>query len=337
MNVTSPLSDPEVERLFSSFDLRGGVAVAVSGGADSMALALLLKRWSDQRTTPIPVIALTVDHQLRPESSKEAHTVKKWFERWDIAHHILTWDHPVLRSGIQNKARQARYALLSQGCLDHKIPNLMTAHHKHDQWETVMMRLSKGSGLTGLCGMRPLTKTNFGFLIRPFLSIEPDRLKASLREFQQPFLEDPSNQNTDYARIRWRRLLPILSEEGLTPSMVYKTALQLQQTEAFCEEQTQKALAVCLEKGDQIVLEKLQEWPLEIAHRVLKKVIRDIGQAPYGLNTLKVEALYQKISSPCFKGATAGGCYLKKISQGNIKISPEDRFKAVMLNPTSPT
>ncbi len=325
MKKAAPLSAQEVGNLLRPFTLKDTIAVAVSGGADSLALTLLLKQWAEQQEQPLKIVALTVDHQLRPESTNEAQTVHRWLTERSIHHEILTWHHKPISSGLQQKSRQARYHLLSSWCHAHEITTLMTAHHLHDQWETVLMRLSKGTGLTGLCGIRSVVKTGFGQLIRPLLTVDPSRLQETLIQFQQPFLQDPSNDNNAYARVRWRRLLPILAAEGLSPQMMHKTLLQLQGVEFFCQEQTEHAFNRCLGPDNCLNLHHLQALPLEIACRVLKKIIRQIGQAPYELNSIKLNRLYQTLLEANFKGATAGGCYLKKIAYGLVKIYPEKR------------
>ena len=316
-----PLSESEFADLITPLDLKGKIVIAVSGGGDSLALALLMKQWSDQAL--IGLATLTVDHKLRPESTAEADTVHQWMNDQGLEHHILSWHHSPLAADIQRKARQARYQLLTDWCLAHKATTLMTAHHLHDQWETVMMRLSKGSGLTGLCGIRPVIKTSFGQLVRPLLTIPPERLALTLKKFQQPFLHDPSNQNTRFERIRWRQLLTALGAEGLTPDKVKKTLIQLQAVEDFCEQQTDQALKVCFDDNQGLKINEFRTLPVEIAHRVLKKVIQSIGKAEYPMGHSVVQKLYQKLINPTFNGATAGGCYLKRTQGGWLKILKE--------------
>ncbi|RZI45901.1 tRNA lysidine(34) synthetase TilS [Candidatus Finniella inopinata] len=317
------LSKLEFAALLDPFYLQGKVAIAVSGGGDSLALALLMKKLADETPNPMNLVTLTVDHQLRPESTAEAGQVHQWMDSHGLEHHVLTWHHPPLTHDIQNKARDARYQLLSDWCLAHKVETLMTAHHLHDQWETIMMRLSKGSGLTGLCGIRAMVKTSFGQLVRPLLTIPPDRLTLTLQTFKQPFLDDPSNKNTRFERVRWRQLLTILSDAGLTPDKVQKTLIQLQAAEDFCEQQTDQALKVCFKDDQGLKLDCFKTLPVEIACRVLKRVILNIGKAPYPLSHSVVQRLYQKLIAPTFKGATAGGCYLKRTQGGWIKIEKE--------------
>src|SRR5579863_9177854 len=148
------LSDTEfaetLDRL-GPFERRPLIAVAVSGGADSMALALLADAWAKARRGR--AVALTVDHRLRAESTAEARQVARWLRRHGIAHEILTWTAPRPRSGVQAAARAARYALLEDWCLRAHCLHLLTAHHRRDQVETFWLRLTRGSGLDGLAAM----------------------------------------------------------------------------------------------------------------------------------------------------------------------------------------
>ena len=140
------------------------IAIALSGGSDSMALLLLLK------TQNIPLHALTVDHHLRPESASEAAQVAAWCNALGVPHTTLHWQHEKIESGLPEKARDARYALMFDWCREHHIQHLFTAHHLDDQIETMLFRLTRGSGLVGLSGMLPLTQRDGIFLHRPLLA-----------------------------------------------------------------------------------------------------------------------------------------------------------------------
>jgi tRNA(Ile)-lysidine synthase len=282
-----------------------------------------------EQWTLCSVVALTVDHQLRPESEAEAKMVQEWMQARSIEHHILTWHHPPVTSGLQQKARQARYQLLSDWCLENKVSTLMTAHHLYDQWETFFMRLSKGSGLTGLCGMRSVVKTTFGQLIRPLLTTIPERLVETLDQWQQPYIQDPSNDNPLFTRIRWRRLLPTLAAEGLTPEVLQKTLLQFQAVEDFFDQQVNLAIQECFCESQGINLQCFKNFPLEIAYRVLKTIIQKVGQAAYPLNYSQLQRIYLKLLDPCFQGATAGHCYLKRCQGGWVRVMKEEPRKSL--------
>ena len=187
------------------FEARPHMAVAVSGGADSMALALLSHAWCRQRGGT--VTALTVDHGLRRAARGEARQVHAWLAGHGISHQTLRWRGTKPLSGIQAAARQARYDLLATWCRRRGVLHLLVAHHGDDQAETIFLRLEKGSGPAGLAGM-PTARALPGVrLLRPLLARRRTDLTMTLAAKGQPWLEDPSNQEPRFARIRARRRL----------------------------------------------------------------------------------------------------------------------------------
>lgn len=300
----------------------GSIAVAVSGGADSLALVLLLHEWSLTQNTKI--IGLTVDHRLRPESSDEANLVHQWLEERGIEHHTLVWKHSAITSSLQQKARTARYTLLSNWCFLNDVKTFMTAHHLQDQWETFLIRLSKGSGLTGLCCMKPESNLKDLRLIRPLLSIRAERLKETLKRFNQPFIEDSSNERLEYARIRFRKLQHVFSREGLTPETIDQVRKRFQLTEDYLQKQLARVIEECV-IDDCINLALFRDLHQEMAYRLLKYLLNKVGGHIYPLPNNSLESLYQKLLCAEFTGATAGGCYLKRIKGGLIKIQREKR------------
>lgn len=179
------------------------IAVGVSGGPDSLALALLLGDWASAQGGRVH--ALTVDHGLRPEAATEAAAVAAWLAgRPGIEHHILRWEGPKPRSGIQAKARAARYRLMADWCRAQGISPLAVAHHLDDQIETHLMRRDHGSGDSGLAGMSALREIDGVRLLRPLLRVPKARLLASLRARGQDWIEDPSNRDRRFERVRLR-------------------------------------------------------------------------------------------------------------------------------------
>lgn len=195
----------ELMALFGPFEDEPHLAVAVSGGADSMALVLLADSWV--RDQGGAVTALTVDHGLRSESEIEIRQVGDWLKYRAIYHKILRWKGKKPLSGIQAAARQARYDLMTDWCQRHAILHLLVAHHGDDQAETVLLRREKNSGPDGLSGMAPGRALNGVRLIRPFLTRRRKDMEATLTAWQQPWLEDPSNTEARFARTAVRRKL----------------------------------------------------------------------------------------------------------------------------------
>jgi tRNA(Ile)-lysidine synthase len=192
---------------FTGFESNPTVAVALSGGADSMALTLLAHDWS--RTQHGSIITLTVNHRLRKESTHEATQVGEWMHALGIEHHILELSVPIshVTSNIQAFARKLRYQALEDWCIAHNIKHLMTAHHADDVEETIAMRLWRGSGIEGLAGIPEIRHTANLRIIRPLLSIRKQQLTEYLEQRGQPWIEDPSNTQDDYDRNMVRKQL----------------------------------------------------------------------------------------------------------------------------------
>jgi len=192
-------------------DTPKAVAVAVSGGADSTALALLTADWA--RKKRIALLPLIVDHRLRAESTKEARHVAALLRQAGLAPKILTWDAKVKpTANKQAAAREARYALLAQACAKHGIAHLLLAHHRDDQAETLLLRALRGSGVDGLAAMQPRAIRDNLILLRPLLDIPKARLVATLQKRKQPWVEDPSNANPSFQRVRVRAALDLLAD-----------------------------------------------------------------------------------------------------------------------------
>ena len=205
----SPLLSSEFSEIMNRigyFEPAPALAVAVSGGADSMALLHLTNNWA--RTRNGKVTALTVNHNLRLEAADEARQVQKWCKNQEIEHHILNWQPPSpILSSIQENARNARYQLMLDWCRANNVLHLLTAHHLDDQVETMFFRLTRGSGLEGLSAMSVQSVVSGVRLLRPLLTIPKARLLVTLEEEKQKWLEDSSNQNTLYTRVHIRQQL----------------------------------------------------------------------------------------------------------------------------------
>lgn len=197
---------------FAPFESAPHIGVAVSGGADSMALALLLHNWAQARGGRIT--AVIVEHGLRAESSAEAVTTAARLTRRGIAVEILYWRGAKPESGIQAEARRARYDLLDDWCRRYGVLHLAVAHHADDQAETFLMRLARGSGPDGLAAMAPVRELTACRLLRPVLDFPKARLVATLRATGVDWAEDPSNRNPKYGRTHVRTQLAGASDDS---------------------------------------------------------------------------------------------------------------------------
>lgn len=198
----------DCEKLFAALRGEGHIAVAVSGGSDSMALLRLAEQWSRHL---IKISVLTVDHGLRPGAAAEAVKVADWCAVLGLEHHILHWEGVKPKTGLQAKARMARYDLLSKWCNSNGVAYLLTGHTMDDQAETVLMRQQRTDTAESLAGIWETAVWDGVKVFRPLLGQSRADLRAYLTRLGQPWIEDPSNSDRRFERVRVRQTL---AEEG---------------------------------------------------------------------------------------------------------------------------
>jgi tRNA(Ile)-lysidine synthase len=301
--------EAEADALFSGLENLRGLVLAVSGGSDSTALLLLAARWAQtlqkSRGRSPKLLAVTVDHGLRPEAKREAAAVKALARRLAIAHRTLHWRGTKPKTGVQETARVARYQLLAQAAIRAGYEHILTAHTLDDQAETVLFRLARGSGLTGLGGMAHAAAVPIGagsaiFVVRPLLAVPKARLLATLAAAQIAHSEDPSNRDPRFARPRLRALMPHLAREGLDASGLARFAARMRRAEATVEYAVGAARAALApgpwRAGGPIALpsEQFRDLPAEVGLRLLGRIIAHAGdEGPVELG--KLEMLYQAV------------------------------------------
>ncbi|OHC83933.1 MAG: tRNA lysidine(34) synthetase TilS [Rhodospirillales bacterium RIFCSPLOWO2_12_FULL_67_15] len=261
------------------FEARPHLAAAVSGGADSLALALLAERWVAARGGR--VTALTLDHGLRPESAGEARRVGAWLAARGIAHGVLDWPGAKPRSAIQARARAARYAILGAWCRDAGVLHLLLAHQMEDQAETLLLRLAGGSGPDGLAGMSALVERPEVRILRPLLGVSRRALESFLAGLGQEWIEDPSNRDSRFARTRVRASLPALAAQGVTAASLAAAARRFADVRVALEAATAALLARAARvhpAGFAVLsLSELRAAPAEIAARALARALAAVG------------------------------------------------------------
>ncbi|MSO73674.1 MAG: tRNA lysidine(34) synthetase TilS [Alphaproteobacteria bacterium] len=226
------------------FETNPALAVAVSGGPDSLALALLAQTWVASNGGS--VIALIVDHGLRPESRAEALIVGKWLKARGISHRILTWSGPKPTTALQSNARAARYALLTEFCRHRGVLHLLLGHQREDQAETILMRLERGSRQSGLAAMPILTERDGVRLLRPLLAVPRARLVAFLNALDQPYVDDPSNRNPAFGRVRHRMTLATLESDGFGAAPLAELAHRFGHHRHSAERDQHRIMARCV-------------------------------------------------------------------------------------------
>jgi tRNA(Ile)-lysidine synthase len=311
--AAGPVGDDELSALFAPLAGVGKVALAVSGGADSLALLHLFHRWRRGGSSPGAVV-LTVDHRLRKESRREAAGVVAVAEAFGIAARILVWkgDHP--KTGIEAAARAARYRLLLAACRDEGAGHLLLAHHRDDQAETLLLRLARGSGIFGLAGMRPQVRAGDVTIVRPLLDVPRSRLAATVAMAGLEPVADPMNNDPKFARARIRRIMPLLAADGIDPAGLAAAAKRFAAAADAIDDAAARFMTEAVAIDDlgvaRLDRERFAAMPRETALRVLARLLAAIGGDEYPPRSEQLSALAEAVSAFPGKGRfkrTLGG------------------------------
>ncbi len=326
-----PVTLAEARTLFAPFVDQPTILIAVSGGPDSTALLWLASLWRASRKTGPELIAVTVDHGLRPEARREAEAVGRFAEGLGIAHRILPWTGAKPRTGLQEAARNARYALIAQEAKAAGARQILTAHTLDDQAETVLLRLLRGSGPAGLQAMTdiaPYPGEPALSLARPFLTLPKSRLLATLLKADISFADDPSNRDPRFTRPRLREIVPQLAAEGLTAERLATLAKRQQRAEDALRHVVAAASErVCLAgwgEGTRIVFdrERFVALPEEIALRLLAQAFGHVGnEGPVELG--KLEALFAALTQALDQAsvpAPDGAAFRRTLAGGMVTV-----------------
>jgi tRNA(Ile)-lysidine synthase len=299
------VGDGEANALFRGLEDLPGLVLAVSGGPDSTALLVLAARWAKRLKRAPKLIAVTIDHGLRPEAAREAAMVKQLARRLGVPHRTLHWRGRKPQTGLQEAARHARYELLAQIATRARFAHILTAHTLDDQAETVLFRLARGSGLFGLTGMAhatplPLNGVREIFLVRPFLHLAKARLVATLQAERIAYAEDPSNRDPRFTRARLRTLMPALAREGLDARGLARLAARLRRAESTIQIAVQAARSALAPppwpQHGPVAFETaaFAGLPAEVGLRLLGEAVAHSGdEGPVEL--AKLESLYEAL------------------------------------------
>ncbi len=315
------LSDVRIKRLFNvfekNFNINEAFVVAVSGGPDSLALAFLTKIYSLKYR--ISCKYLIVDHKLRNESTLEARKVRKILNDFNIKAEILTWQGKKPTKNIQSLARKKRYDLLFSKCKKLKISNLVIGHHLDDLFENFFIRMIRGSGLKGLISLEKKTTRDSINLIRPLLEFKKKDLEFISKNVFNFYVNDPSNKNTSFQRIRIRKIIAEFNENGLDKDKLFLTLKNLKKSNhalVFYVEQNKKMNSFLHRDKKLLVLNKFFfEHPYEIVFRSLSDSLKEIGDKYYFPRGKKIDNILNKIKKNTFKKDTLAGCVIKKVNQ----------------------
>ncbi len=322
----SPVSPADIDALFAPFARAKALLIAVSGGPDSIALLVMAADWAKRRGRT-RIEAATVDHGLRPGSADEAKAVAHLCARLKVGHRVLEWKGAKPITRLQERAREARYRLLVDYARAVGAEALLTAHHADDQAETVLFRLLRGSGVTGLRGMDVMTMRDGMTIGRPLMALRKRDLIAFVNARGAPFIDDPSNADPRFARTRLRTLLARLGEEGLDAEALDRLARRAGETEEALAHFTAEVEARLGVEGA-LDARALFAAPVAIARRILARRIAETGGRDLSrIGLEKIEALAASLAGALRErrayGANVGGALVRLSAKGRLAFAPE--------------
>lgn len=278
------------------------IAVAVSGGADSLVLTLLLSQLAQKHN--LSLTALTIDHQLRQGSADEASYVGQILSQYKINHKIIPWIGTKPTYNIQAKARTKRYHLLEEWCFNNNCRYLFLGHHFDDQLETFMFRLRRNSGILGLGCMRPVLRKQRCTVVRPLLSLNKSCLLNSIDKIGIHHVNDPSNQSTVYERVFWRQQ----QLNKIIPRQLFQYFFNIRQhTENWVNRYLYDNAK--LSSFGYMTLDKTNFFYLSnfFQRTIMAYILRGIGTNKYPIRNRTLDKVITAITSKNFKSITAGG------------------------------
>jgi tRNA(Ile)-lysidine synthase len=301
--------------------------LAVSGGPDSLALMLLAHAWAREQASPPKFVVYTVDHGLRSEAAAEAVFVAVEAAKLGLTARVLRWEGDKPATGLQEAARSARYRLIGEAMAHDAATVLLTAHHLDDQAETVLMRLAHGSGIEGLRGMATYSEVEGVPIFRPLLGVERKALVDAVAAAGITPVNDPSNADSHYERVRWRGILPALAALGLDARRLARFAARMGDADEALTAMTDEAVSRAVTAGPsgliQIDRAQFGAVPRAIAVRLLSRLLAEVGGGHKSRALGTVEALCEKLAADApFRGKTLHGCIVRR-GKGAITIAPE--------------
>ncbi len=270
------------------------IGVAVSGGGDSMALLV-----AAQAAFPGRIKAVTVDHALRPASADEARAVAAFCAGRGIAHSVLRWQGPEPTGNLMDQARRARILLISDWAKARGMGDVLLGHTADDNAESLVMNLARSAGLDGLSGMRPDWHEEGVHWHRPLLTCSRDSLRAYLTKAQVTWIEDPSNDNPRFTRVKARRAMAALAPLGITAETLAASLSNLAAARHALMRVTATAAQGVTEHagGLSLAREVLASLDPEIVRRLLSAAIQWMAGDAYPPRGAQLGALQARLSA----------------------------------------
>ena len=320
------LKDKQTSQIYKKFEkdlkLNEDFIVAVSGGPDSLALCFLSKIYSIKKN--LKVKYLHVDHKLRTNSTKEAKFIKTLLIKLSANLQILTWVGKKPKSNIQSVARDKRYALLINNAKKSKIYNILLGHHKDDLIENFFIRILRGSGLNGMVSFDQKTNLQNINLIRPLIKFSKLNLEYITKKVFKNYVEDPSNKNDEFKRVKIRNFIKNLQLEGLDNDKFNLTIKNLRfanESIKYFVEKNLKDNSTITDINKLVILnENFFLQPEEVVFRSLTEVLKGVGKKYYPVRGKKIDKLIYQIKNENSFMTTLGNCIIKKVNKSVIVL-----------------
>lgn len=313
-----------IEEVFKNFFIKKQIAVAISGGCDSVALTFALNDFCKENK--IKIYALTIDHGVRKNSKIEAKKVGELLKKFNISHKILSIPKKEIpQKNIEANLREIRYKMLSDFCKKNHIEFLFVGHHLGDIAENFLIRLFRGSGLDGLSPMQEISEINGVKIMRPFLEISKDELKNYLIEKNISWFEDETNDDEKFLRNKIRKFLASFDDKNLLEKRIYNASKEISKTRDFFDEiMMGHELEIIEQNADNLILinrYKLAEINPAIALKILAKILMKIGDKKYKPRKEKLIRFYEYlIADGVIKKREFYGCIVEKYQDEKVKI-----------------
>ena len=322
------LRDKKIFQIYKKFEnnirLDEDFIVGVSGGPDSLALSFLTKIYGIKKS--LKVNYFLVDHRLRENSSKEAKLVKKLLKKLSIRLSILKWNGKKPKSNIQSVARAKRYALLKRQCQILKINCILMGHHKDDLIENFFIRMLRGSGLNGMVSFDDKSENQKINVIRPLLKFSKRDLIFTANKVFETYIEDPSNENENFKRVKIRNLIKSLQTEGFDTKKFNLTIKNLKFANDSIKFFTNNNItnnSSTLKSKKSIVLNKqFFNQPEEVVFRSVTEIIKNVGGKYYPVRGKKIVKIVKLIQNNTYFKITLGNCIIKRVND-TIIVSKE--------------
>ena len=316
----SKLLNQKVNQIFKKFEkslkIDTDFIVAVSGGADSLALAFLTKIYSLKKN--LNPRYFIVDHKLRQGSTNEAHKVKRILKSLKINSQVLTWKGKKPVSNIQSLARDKRYELLFSKCKKLNISNLILGHHMDDLIENFFLRMARGSGLKGLVSFGTNTQIKNINLIRPLIKFDKKDLMFLSKFIFNFYVDDPTNDDIKFNRIKVRNLIKQFKDFGLDKKKFQLTIENLKKSDQsikFYVEKNKKENSIFNYRKNELILkENFFDNSYEVIFRSLSDLIHLVGKKSNFVRGKKIENILNKIREQKLRKETLGGCVIKMVN-----------------------